>query len=75
MMVCGCASTSTSRMSTWNMRSMPGMITWKPGFEKRLYLPRRSTRPRCVGRTMRMPMRMSAAMMTMMAPAMIQRYM
>ena len=63
MIVCGVASTSVSRMSTWYMRSMPnGMVRWMPGSQKRLYLPRRSTSPRCVGRTMRMPERIPTTM-------------
>ncbi len=55
MISCGWASTMTSVMLIWKSRSMTGMIQLKPDLAKRLYLPRRSIRPRWVGRTMRMP--------------------
>ena len=56
MISCGSASTITSVMLTWYIRSMPkGMIQLNPGWANRRYLPSRSTRARWVGRTIRMP--------------------
>ena len=50
-------------MSTWYMRSMPnGMIRWKPGLGEAVVLAQPLDRPRCVGRTMRMPERIPTTM-------------